>query len=287
MEWTTIVRKFTARDLTKASDRLPAISRVVAKMMADSETQISYNAGLWSNKFISHLSWYEVFEKEKLAAAAYHTPSWSWASATGPIRFQIGSDSITDTSIHRETDMGFEVKEVVCKAATENPYGPVQKGAHLIVQGHLYVGMHVGEGNKQEIVLVHFKTIRNQTFRMPNIEAIPAALSFRGIPAEPNSPFWGFEILPSMVSHRTSENGTHAPHKIYVKGNYVLFVQSSVNRLTGLVLREQNLAASTFHKVGYISVHIQWNGWYHGDWIRRISKILRDRKEERLTVKII
>jgi Heterokaryon incompatibility protein (HET) len=170
MEWTTIVRNFTARHLTKASDRLPAISGVVAKMMTDSETQISYNAGLWSNEFISHLSWYGAFEKEKLAAAAYHTPSWSWASATGPIRLQIDSDSDTDTSIHRETDIGFEVKEVVCKAATENPYGPVQKGAHLIVQGHLYVPMHVGEGNKQEIVLVHFNTIRDQPFKMPNIE---------------------------------------------------------------------------------------------------------------------
>jgi hypothetical protein len=90
IEWTTIVLNYSNRKLTYASDRLPALAGVVERFQNAWSDQ-HYFAGLWSSHFIEQLSWRHSLanQGESLNRPSSCTsPSWSWASVEGPIRFE-------------------------------------------------------------------------------------------------------------------------------------------------------------------------------------------------------
>ncbi|KAJ4854357.1 heterokaryon incompatibility protein (HET) domain-containing protein [Trichoderma breve] len=74
VDWYKMVEDYTGRFITKASDRLPALS------------------GLWKNGLIEGLTWCGSQGAEKLEEPGeYISPSWSWASVAGTVRFPIYS----------------------------------------------------------------------------------------------------------------------------------------------------------------------------------------------------
>ncbi|KAI0479320.1 heterokaryon incompatibility protein-domain-containing protein [Xylariaceae sp. FL0804] len=81
--WLDLVREFSRRDLTKKSDRLPAIGGIAS--LFSRELKASYLAGHWSDTLIQGLTWRAVPRREAATRAprkaAYVAPSWSWASA--------------------------------------------------------------------------------------------------------------------------------------------------------------------------------------------------------------
>jgi Heterokaryon incompatibility protein (HET) len=133
-EWLGLVENYTSREITKISDRLPALSGVAAALWSPS---ISYHAGIWSPQFLSHMSWRTVakrasecpmrWERESRRHPTYYAPSWSWASVTGAVKF---AEHFADWA---STDNVACVKQVVSQPATANPFGPVSE-AKLIVE---------------------------------------------------------------------------------------------------------------------------------------------------------
>jgi hypothetical protein len=85
-KWYDCVEKFTDRNLTYATDALPAMSGLAKKMHGALDESNIYHAGLWSGDLIRGLLW-AVFgdpdRRKKEEPMQYVAPSWSWASRIG------------------------------------------------------------------------------------------------------------------------------------------------------------------------------------------------------------
>ena len=81
--WRYILEDYTNRHLTKAKDKLRAISGLADyfhKLTSD-----QYLAGLWRGDLLNELVW--VRSKEAQLRPPQNAPSWSWASVSGPVYF--------------------------------------------------------------------------------------------------------------------------------------------------------------------------------------------------------
>lgn len=80
-KWAGLLEDYGRRELTHPTDRLPAISGL-AKLFKQRKGGPEYVAGLWSDDFISQLSWRppSADRTNKNPSAACVGPSWSWVS---------------------------------------------------------------------------------------------------------------------------------------------------------------------------------------------------------------
>lgn len=84
-----LVEQYTNLKLTKALDRLPAFSGLCSRMQ---HFRGDYLAGLWSDSICFDLMWH--IDKHTLWERTHNTradrvggPTWSWASAIGPVQY--------------------------------------------------------------------------------------------------------------------------------------------------------------------------------------------------------
>ncbi|KAH8603101.1 heterokaryon incompatibility protein-domain-containing protein [Bisporella sp. PMI_857] len=80
--WQDLIRAYSSRKLTKASDKLPAISGL-AELMQEAFINQEYLAGLWSGSLVEQLCWFT--DENTLRIPELRAPSWSWASCDGKI----------------------------------------------------------------------------------------------------------------------------------------------------------------------------------------------------------
>lgn len=77
-KWSGLVKEYGHRELTRPTDRLPAISGL-AKLFQQIQGGPEYVAGLWSDDLISGLTWGSCNTSDnKKPFTAYVGPSWSW-----------------------------------------------------------------------------------------------------------------------------------------------------------------------------------------------------------------
>lgn len=76
-----LVEKYSARNLTKASDKFPAFSGIVQHLQP---VLGDYLAGLWRCDIIRGLWWVKEIGGDPVSE--YRAPSWSWASVDGPVK---------------------------------------------------------------------------------------------------------------------------------------------------------------------------------------------------------
>jgi Heterokaryon incompatibility protein (HET) len=80
--WKQLIGNYSARDLSIATDKLPAVSGLASRFSR--LWGCAYYAGLWECMLVEGLNWY-VFEPLAFRLEEYCAPSWSWASAIGAI----------------------------------------------------------------------------------------------------------------------------------------------------------------------------------------------------------
>ncbi|KIY00310.1 uncharacterized protein Z520_03995 [Fonsecaea multimorphosa CBS 102226] len=103
LDWSAVIQSYTARDRTKTSDLLPALSGLAAAMSKC--TSYSYLAGIWKEELPWSLLWNtEVWERQQ--------------------------DKISTIKRHPQGRMhsAISVLEAHCEPAGLNPYGPVRRG---------------------------------------------------------------------------------------------------------------------------------------------------------------
>lgn len=86
--WYDIIEKYTSRSITYTSDILPALSAIAEQV--NFYTQLSYCAGLWKgvdDTFYYDLLWQTNKRHNSPIRAENGSPSWSWSSIRGNIRF--------------------------------------------------------------------------------------------------------------------------------------------------------------------------------------------------------
>ncbi|KAI9148002.1 hypothetical protein HJFPF1_11823 [Paramyrothecium foliicola] len=144
--WRTMVAEYTSLELTKSTDRLPAIGGL-AKEMSDRRPNSKYLAGLWSKSLLKDLIWEAqgASTSGSRRSSPPTTPTWSWASVDCPVMF---GDEIM--AWDPESDLMFEEAypsrwlsrvekcEVTPDGASE--YGLVSKG-RLEVTGRVVEGV--------------------------------------------------------------------------------------------------------------------------------------------------
>ncbi|KAK1778434.1 heterokaryon incompatibility protein-domain-containing protein [Copromyces sp. CBS 386.78] len=129
--WELLVQTYFSRSLTKASDRLVAISGIAEQLGGRWGQGVTYLAGLWSYRLVQGLLWSMAADRceERDAEAA---PSWSWASLVPE-----HVPGVTDLQLMYEevefVDGLAEVLEArVTPAKSTNPFGTVVPGSGRI-----------------------------------------------------------------------------------------------------------------------------------------------------------
>lgn len=83
--WKNIVEKYSARLLTKQTDRLVALQGVVTAL-ATKRQDDTYCLGLWKNSMPDQLLWY-CLQPATRSEAELRLPTWTWASSLHGVRF--------------------------------------------------------------------------------------------------------------------------------------------------------------------------------------------------------
>lgn len=144
-----LVEQYTALALTRDSDRLPAFSGICARIQ---HFRGAYLAGLWSDSLCFDLMWYvdrhKLWDRNATRSEHYTGPTWSWASAAGPVQYWPDLLNYTDTVQHflgvignDETSKSPSTPLILNRAKIshqvkvpgKNPFGSV-KSAVLVVE---------------------------------------------------------------------------------------------------------------------------------------------------------
>jgi hypothetical protein len=85
--WYSLVAQYSERELTRASDKLVALSGVARVFSSYAEDE--YVAGLWQGDLVRGLLWSSASSADKplLHPAEPRRPTWSWVSVDGPIQW--------------------------------------------------------------------------------------------------------------------------------------------------------------------------------------------------------
>ncbi|KAF9873404.1 hypothetical protein CkaCkLH20_09217 [Colletotrichum karsti] len=129
--WYNLVSRYSERNLTYQSDRLPAISAIAQEIASLLNDQ--YICGLWESDFLYGLLWSDGdpgADKSKRGPrpTSRPKPSWTWASHDGEVAW-------TNVHLEKTKDKYFEIlhRDVQLKSP-DAPFGEVTKG-ELRVRG--------------------------------------------------------------------------------------------------------------------------------------------------------
>ncbi|EME40198.1 hypothetical protein DOTSEDRAFT_74873 [Dothistroma septosporum NZE10] len=118
-KWRMVVRQYTSRNLSRSTDKLPAISGVASLLPQAQRTD--YLAGIWRESLIHDLLWNvqpQPGEPLSYRGEEYIAPTWSWASLDHAVswnEFQI-------------TALLAEVLEARCEPTGSNRFGQIRSG---------------------------------------------------------------------------------------------------------------------------------------------------------------
>ena len=153
--WQDFVGKYSARQLTYESDKLPAVAGIAKKI--HEVTNSKYLAGLWKDNLLRDLCWrvidyrtYDGFDPTKthnLERAS--APTFSWASVTSIICYPSFHDH-PRVSIHYHA----QLLEGECRLKDANPFGEVKSG-YIVIEGYLLDGrVRAGKVNRPDVLII-------------------------------------------------------------------------------------------------------------------------------------
>lgn len=80
--WYSLVKEYTSCKLTYPSDKLPALSGIIRKLVEQNDDV--YLAGLWRTNLIHWMSW-QVAHDSAPITLLNRSPSWFWAKQSGEV----------------------------------------------------------------------------------------------------------------------------------------------------------------------------------------------------------
>ena len=234
--WRALVQEFTRRDLTQATDRLPAISGLAASFKRHINS--TYLFGLWKGELERHLLWCsdsfgnsapQISCRSPLGQG--YAPTWSWASIPGAIWFSNLANQANFVS-------GLEILQVEVSQKGDNVYGPGT--GTIIVRGSL-IALELG-------VAEFLSVATNNTEGTDHFCSMDDWL--------PDPEFADRECLVGK------------PLFFLAIGFLVKFpnsAQSCISLCDGLLLQQLGGAHNTFSRLGFIEVHFdrgnEWGTW--------------------------
>jgi hypothetical protein len=119
--WFSLVKVYSHRHLTFATDRILAISGIAERYGRVFGDQ--YCAGLWRSTFAKALYWKSTHEGGKMHSRpqVWQGPSWSWISVNGPVEFPTSRS----TDEHEPQIIAVDIK----LTNPADPYGALLEGS--------------------------------------------------------------------------------------------------------------------------------------------------------------
>lgn len=146
--WREVVGDYSSRKLTRADDKLPAISGIASRLAAKSG--LRYVAGLWKENIIHELAWMRGDQDPAPVPPDYVAPSFSWASIDSKVWYLFEGD-----------EWEWVPFSTICDADSvvvgRNPYGRVSD-AWLTVQAPVVRGFLRLDDTIISMPRVHFRS---------------------------------------------------------------------------------------------------------------------------------
>lgn len=133
--WYSLIWEYGLRDLTYATDKLPAMSGF-AKLLSKG-IGAEYVAGIWSNALTDGLAWQGLGSRQPASQDHYVGPSWSWASYGGVA-------AMTQSPENQHIDIATVLDWKVELKSEANPFGALS-GAWLHIRGSI-IPLSASEG---------------------------------------------------------------------------------------------------------------------------------------------
>ncbi|KAI1151284.1 heterokaryon incompatibility protein-domain-containing protein [Nemania diffusa] len=129
--WFHCVTEYSGRDLTHATDKLPAIA-ALADVFSDGLGD--YLGGIWS-RFLSRCLAWEATGVSRKILAEYRAPSWSWASIDCRIQWPCEHERKFDPRSWSDQHGARLLKHKIVPGPVANPYMSVGTGSYLVIEG--------------------------------------------------------------------------------------------------------------------------------------------------------
>jgi hypothetical protein len=118
--WCSIIEEYSSKDLTRTTDKLPAIEGLSRLVQAHLPPYCA--SGLWEDRIVEQLLWRHlgkvtVEQRQHRRLANEKVPTWSWASVEGEVKFLKGADP-TYCKVLALSDENIVVKAHMKKVST-------------------------------------------------------------------------------------------------------------------------------------------------------------------------
>ncbi|KAF1950394.1 HET-domain-containing protein [Byssothecium circinans] len=155
-EWRALtVPLYTQRQLTKRSDKLPALAGIAA--LLGSWDMGCYMAGIWKEDAQLGLLWNIKAREERPALSDPPAPSFSWASIDQRVEYKLpgyAAHAALESEKFLYGDVNIRVMNVAMQLESSSPYGAVS-GGNITLSGlisHSYLSLHDGKFNLEPMV---------------------------------------------------------------------------------------------------------------------------------------
>ncbi|KAJ3560947.1 hypothetical protein NPX13_g9126 [Xylaria arbuscula] len=114
--WQLFVSEYTTRNLTVATDRLPALQSIAEELATATGEIYIHSAGMWLSNLRKELLWNVAFGEAK-RPDVWRAPSWSWAAVEGEIslfqrNFRDSQQSLSGSLLNCLSEHKFQTLEV-------------------------------------------------------------------------------------------------------------------------------------------------------------------------------
>lgn len=124
--WHRIIEAYTSLNLTKQSDKLPALSGIASQfhILLGKHT---YLGGIWNNDLPDGLQWSVCEDEILVARTKLHAPTWSWSAVPNRVEFR-DEDSRCNNSSFTLVGSIFNIKLEDCATQPKglNKYGHME-----------------------------------------------------------------------------------------------------------------------------------------------------------------
>jgi hypothetical protein len=125
--WYDWMQLYTSKDLTRQTDRLPAIAGMASYVA--SLSGMKYRAGLWEENLVCGLTWRRSSSgyAKRIPGGA---PTWSWASVTGPVNYDQFFTMCVDNrgQIKSDTELDLAILGTTVQEEQTGTFGNVRRG---------------------------------------------------------------------------------------------------------------------------------------------------------------
>jgi hypothetical protein len=125
-QWSRIVKQYSARYLTKESDRLPALSGLTG--IFRNKGLDEFVAGMWTKALPLWLTWEVYGSQVSPDPAVYVAPSWSWVQIVSGNQIEYAHCGWRKHGNSPKLDIKLSIVDVHCELAGTDPSGTIKSG---------------------------------------------------------------------------------------------------------------------------------------------------------------